>query len=65
MTIVAVVLALVLAVLAWCVVRFAYARRLVRRRIPRAGEVWTQDGQPLYISDVRNQGVKLRLGGTG
>jgi hypothetical protein len=64
MTVLAVVLGLILAVLAWCIMRFTHARRVAQRSIPRAGEVWTQDGQPLYIIRVENHGVRLRLGGT-
>jgi hypothetical protein len=65
MTVLAVVLALVVAVLSWFVLRFAHARRLAQRSIPRTGEVWTQDGQALYVIKVDRGGVRLRIGGTG
>jgi len=51
-------------VLAWSVLRFAHARRVAQRSIPRTGEVWTQDGQALYVIHVDRGGVRLRIGGT-
>jgi hypothetical protein len=65
MTLVAVVLCILLIVVAWSVLRFAHARRLAQRLLPRSGDVWTQDGQPLYVLRVTNQGLQLRLGGSG
>jgi hypothetical protein len=64
MTIVAVVLVLIAAIVSWCVLRFAHARRLAQQQLPPTGEVWTQDGQPLYVITVDNNGVRLRIGGT-
>jgi hypothetical protein len=58
-------LLLIVTVLLWLVGRFMYARRLARRVLPRTGEIWSMDGQPLYVVRVTNQGLQLRLGGAG
>ena len=60
MTIVAVVLVLVMVRAALC----SCAPRVAQRQLPRSGEVWTQNGQILYVIKVERDGGRLRLGGT-
>jgi hypothetical protein len=65
MTMVVFVVCTILVVRAWCILRFAHARSIAQRRVPRVGEVWVQDNDPLYIVRVTNSGEQLCPGGSG
>jgi hypothetical protein len=63
--ILAVVVLVTATIIGHLMLRFWLARRAARRHAPTTGEIWSQDGVPLYILAAQANGVKLRLGVTG